>query len=174
MPEPAAPACALTEVARGASTTDFARGRAFAWFVGLLLLGLSLSPMARPTGYDSFPFSSFPMFAHGRKDAVTTVHRALAELPDGTRVPLPPRALGSDEVLQADTTLRHAIRRGKKASERLCRAIARRVADDPSLAAGALAVELVSARHDAIAYFAGDTDPLAPPKRRARCKIPRP
>ncbi|MBZ5715095.1 hypothetical protein [Nannocystis pusilla] len=142
------------------------------WLVGLVLLGLSLSPMLRPLGYDSFPFSSFPMFAHGRKDAVTSVHRALAVLPDGTPVALPPRALGSDEVLQADATLRHAIRGGKKASARLCRAVARRVAGDPALAT-AVAVELVTERHDAIAWFAGERTPLSPPRRRARCKLPK-
>jgi len=142
------------------------------WLVGLSLLGLSLSPMLRPAGYDSFPFSSFPMFAHGRKDAVTTVHRAVAILPDDRAVALPPRALGSDEVLQADATLRHAIRGGKKASAKLCRAIARRVAADPALSA-AVAVELLTERHDAIAWFAGDPTPLSPPKRRARCKLPR-
>lgn len=145
---------------------------AWPWLVGLVLLGLSLSPMLRPLGYDSFPFSSFPMFAHGRKDAVFTVHRAVAVLADGTQVVLPPRALGSDEVLQADTSLRHAIRRGKKASAALCKAVARRVAADPAHAE-AVAVELVSERHDALAYFAGDPTPLAPPKRQARCKLPR-
>ncbi|MDC0716291.1 hypothetical protein [Nannocystis bainbridge] len=142
------------------------------WLVGLVLVGLSLSPMLRPLGYDSFPFSSFPMFAHGRKDAVTNVHRAVAVGPDGAKVSLPPRALGSDEVLQADVTLRHAIRRGKKASAALCRTVARRIAGDPAHA-DAVAVELLTERHDALAYFAGDTTPLAPPKRQARCKIAR-
>ncbi|HEY8375185.1 MAG TPA: hypothetical protein VIK91_01795 [Nannocystis sp.] len=140
--------------------------------LGLVLLGLVLSPMARPVTYDSFPFSSFPMFAHGREDAVTTVHRAVAVLPDETTLSLPPRALGSDEVLQADATLRHAIRRGKKASAALCRTVARRVAADPDFA-GATHVELRSERYDALVYFAGDTAPLDKPKIRARCKIPR-
>lgn len=150
-----------------------APGPAWPWAVGLVLLGLALSPMARPLGYDSFPFSSFPMFAHGRKDAVTSVHRAVAVMPDGARVALPPRALGSDEVLQVDATLRHAIRRGKKGSERLCRAVAGRVAADPSFA-GATHVELLTERYDALVYFAGDTAPLGEPKRRARCKVPQP
>ncbi|WAS96874.1 hypothetical protein [Nannocystis punicea] len=145
---------------------------AWPWLVGLVLLGLTLSPMLRPLGYDSFPFSSFPMFAHGRKDAVFTVHRAVAVGPDGAQVTLPPRALGSDEVLQADVTLRHAIRRGKKASAALCRSVARRVAADPGHADAAF-VELVSERHDALAWFAGDPTPLAAPKRQARCKIAR-
>lgn len=141
------------------------------WLVGLILLGLTLSPMARPTTYDSFPFSSFPMFAHGRKDAVTSVHRLVAVLPDESTLALPPRLLGSDEVLQVDATLRHAIRAGKRACSKLCRDVARRVADDPAFA-GATFVEFRTERHDALAYFAGDTDPLDKPKLRARCKVP--
>lgn len=142
------------------------------WLLGAALLGLTLSPLLRPPSYDSFPFSSYPMFAHGRKDALTDSHRALAVYPDGTRVALPPRALGTDEVLQADTTLRHAIRRGKRGLDRLCRQIAGRVAADPEFA-GAATVEIVSERYDAIAYFAGATDPVDKPKGRARCKVPR-
>ncbi|WP_434417611.1 hypothetical protein [Nannocystis pusilla] len=163
---------ATASVPPNISSRTPATDAAWPWLVGLVLLGLSLSPMLRPLGYDSFPFSSFPMFAHGRKDAVTTVHRAVAVLPDGTTLSLPPRALGSDEVLQADVTLRHAIRRGKKASAALCKAVARRVAADPAHA-DAVAVELLTERHDALAYFAGDPTPLAPPKRQARCELPR-
>lgn len=141
------------------------------WLLGAALLGLTLSPLCRPPSYDSFPFSSYPMFAHGRKDAAFDAYRAVALFPDGARVSLPPRALGTDEVLQADTSLRLAVRRGKKTSDRLCRQIARRVADDPAFA-GATTVELVTERYDAIAYFAGATDPIDKPKRRARCKVP--
>lgn len=149
-----------------------AGGPGLPWAIGVVLLGLTLSPLARPPSYDSFPFSSYPMFAHGRKDAVTQSHRAVGLLADGSRVALPPRALGSDEVLQADATLRHAIRRGRPAVSKLCLAIAARVAGDAALAA-VETVALVSERHDAIAYFAGDTAPLAPPKRHGRCKVVR-
>jgi hypothetical protein len=151
--------------------SDPADRRLGPWLLGAALLGLTLSPLLRPPTYDSFPFSSYPMFAHGRKDALTDAHRALALYPDGTRVTLPPRALGTDEVLQADTTLRLAIRRGKKHLDRLCQQIAARVARDPAFA-GATVVELVSERYDAIAYFAGATDPVDKPRRRAVCKVP--
>lgn len=150
-----------------------AEPRAWPWLLGVTLLGLMLSPLARPAGADSFPFSSYPMFAHGRKDAVTDVDRAVALMPDGAALPLPPRALGTDEVLQAATTLRHAIRRGRRAAGRLCAAIAARVAADPEFA-GAREVELRTERYDALAYFAGDTAPLTAPARRARCKVPAP
>lgn len=146
---------------------------AFPWLLGLVLLGLMLSPLTRPPSQDSFPFSSYPMFAHGRKNAETAVDRAVAHLPDGSVAMLPPRALGTDEVLQAATTLGTAVRRGKRASARLCAQIAARVARDPAFA-GATAVELLSERYDAIAYFAGDTAPLDKPTRRAHCKVPPP
>lgn len=146
---------------------------AWPWLLGLVLLGLMLSPLARPASQDSFPFSSFPMFAHERKDAITHVDRAVAHLEGGAVVMLPPRALGTDEVLQAAATLRHAIRRGKRGSARLCAAIAARVAADPAFP-GAKEVELLTERYDAIAYFAGDQAPLDAPIRRARCKVPPP
>lgn len=142
------------------------------WAIGLTLLALTLSPLARPPGYDSFPFSSYPMFAHGRKDASTRSHRAIGLRQDGVQVALPPRMVGSDEVLQADATLRQAIRRGSKAVARLCRQIAQRVAADPSFVEVAR-VEVVTENYDAIAYFAGDTAPSGPIRRHGRCRVRR-
>lgn len=143
-----------------------------AWAIGAVILGLTMSPLVRAPGYDSFPFSSYPMFAHGRKDALTQSHRAVGVLADGSRVALPPRSLGSDEVLQADATMRHAIRRGRPGVSKLCYAVAGRVAKDPSLAA-VVGVELVSEKYDAIGYFAGETAPIAAPRRHGRCKVVR-
>lgn len=145
----------------------------YPWLMALVLLGLMLSPLARPASDDSFPFSSYPMFAHARDNAETVVDRAVAHLEDGRVVPLPPRALGTDEVLQAAATLRQAIRRGRRGNARLCAAIAARIAGDPDYA-DATEVEILSERYDALAYFAGDTAPLSPPTRRARCKVPAP
>lgn len=143
---------------------------AWPWLFGLVLLALQLSPLTRPASADSFPFSSFPMFAHERKDAITHVDRAIAFFDGAPAVMLPPRVLGTDEVLQAAATLRQAIRRGRKGSARLCEEIAARVAVDPAFP-GATEVEVRSERYDAIAYFAGDKVPLGKPVRRARCKV---
>lgn len=142
------------------------------WAIGLTLLALTLSPLVRPVGYDSFPFSSYPMFAHGRADASTRSHRAIGVREDGALVALPPRMLGSDEVLQADATLRQAIRRGSKAVARLCRQVARRVAADPSFA-DVVRVEVATEVYDAIAYFAGDTAPSGPVRRHTKCRVSR-
>jgi hypothetical protein len=147
-------------------------GPAYAWLVTGVMLALVLSPLARPAGADSFPWSSYPMFAHGRPTAITSVHHLVGFTADGARRPISPRLVANDEVLQADATLRRAVRRGKKASVALCRTVAARVADDPDWA-DIVRLELLTEKFDALAYFAGDTAPLQPPKKRASCKVKR-
>lgn len=145
---------------------------AYAWLVTGVMLALVLSPLVRPAGADSFPWSSYPMFAHGRATAVTGVHHLVAFDADGARRPVPPRLVANDEVLQADVTLRRAVRGGRKASAALCRKVAARIADDPDWA-DVVRLELLTEKFDALRYFAGDTAPLTPPKQRAKCKVKR-
>lgn len=147
---------------------DAARARVVA--VGML--AMLVWPLFQGPHYDSFPWSTFPMFAHGRADAITRVDQMLAVSADKTRRPVPPRLVANDEVLQAAATLRTAIRRGRKASAGLCRKVAARLADDPEWA-DVVRLELVSVKFDAFAYFAGDTAPRGKPRVRARCKVPR-
>ena len=168
-PRDAAPHDAATPRDPAAPPPDAAR----AWLRGGLVLALVLSPLARPAGVDSFPFSGFPMFAHGRPTADTLVHHLLAVTADGARRPVPPRLVANDEVLQAAETLRRAVRGGKRSSAALCRKVAARLAADPDWADVAH-LTLVSEKFDAVRYFAGDTAPLAPPVVRARCKVKRP
>lgn len=143
-----------------------------AWFVALVVLALATFPLTQGPRYDSFPGSSFPMFAHGRADALTNVDQLLAVSRGKSRRPIPPRLVANDEVLQAAATLRSAIRRGRKASLDLCRQVARRLADDPDWADVA-SLEFVSVQFDALRYFAGDRAPEGKPRVRARCKVPR-
>lgn len=148
------------------------RPAARAWLLTAAVLAAQLFPLTRGERYDSFPWSTFPMFAHGRPDAVTVVDRFVAVAADKSSERVPPRLVANDEVLQAAATLRYAIRRGKKATRALCRQVARRVADEPAFA-GAVTLELVTVQYDALRYFAGDQEPLAKPRVRARCKVPR-
>lgn len=147
-------------------------GRVYAWLLSGVMLALVLSPLARPPGADSFPFSGYPMFAHGRPTAVTDVHHLVGFTADETRRPVPPRLVANDEVLQADATLRRAVRRGKKAATALCRTVAARVAEQPAWD-DVVRLELRSEKFDAVRYFAGDTATLKPPKIRAKCKVKR-
>jgi len=142
-----------------------------AWLVSAGVLALVAFPLTQGPRYDSFPWSSFPMFAHGRADAITSVDQLLAVSRDKSRRPVPPRLVANDEVLQAAATLRIAIRRGRKTAVALCRQVAARVAEDPEWA-DVVRLELVTVKFDALRYFAGDTAPEGKPKLRARCKVP--
>lgn len=148
-------------------------GPGYAWLVSGALLLMVLSPLVRPTGYDSFPWSSFPMFGHGLPHARTTVHHLVGFDAAGQRRIVPPAQVANDEVLQAEATLRRAVRGGRKTSAALCKQVAARLADDPDWST-TVRLELISERYDAITYFAGDTAPIAPGKTRARCKLVRP
>jgi hypothetical protein len=148
-------------------------GPGYAWLVSGALMLMMLSPLARPPGADSFPWSSYPMFGRGLPSARTTVHHLVAFDAAGQRRVVPPALVANDEVLQAEATLADAVRGGRKATAALCLQVAARVAEDPAWAPF-VRLELISERYDAIAYFAGDTAPISPPKTRARCKLVRP
>jgi len=145
-------------------------GPAYAWLVSGALLLMVLSPLCRPPGADSFPWSSYPMFGRGLASAHTTVHHMIAFDAAGGRRVVPPTLVANDEVLQAEATL-HRAARGKQQSLELCRQVAARLADDPAWA-DIVRVELRSERYDAIAYFEGDTAPIRPGRLRARCTPP--
>jgi hypothetical protein len=147
-------------------------GSSYAWLVSGVLLALVLSPLLGPADADSFPWSSYPMFAHGRADAISQVNHLVAFDAEGARRPVPPQLVANDEVLQADATLRRAIRGGRKTRVALCRKVAARVADEPDWA-DIVRLELLTEKFDALRYFSGDTAPLEPPLLRARCTVPR-
>jgi hypothetical protein len=115
---------------------------------GLLLC--VLLPLGWPPPRDSFPLSSYPMFARERRSALVSAVYAVAFDADGARRWVPPRLVASAEVLQARAVLERAAAGGKPAVDALCLSIARRM-----VAAGESAVELriVRASHDAIAFF---------------------
>lgn len=145
------------------------REQLFACLVTLGLLALSLFPLTYPDGRDSFPFSSYPMFSRSRRHAETV--QALA-LDDGrrTRV-LEPRMVGSEEAMQAASTLRRAAARGGRHAKVLCRHIARRVARDPAFDR-VESVEIARVDYDPVRYLT--TGPTPDRRRRiARCKVPR-
>lgn len=118
---------------------------------------------------DSFPLSSYPMFARARKTAELRLHYFVAVGPGGERSFVAPRDVASAEVLQAQAVIAHAARGGKSARDQLCAAVARRLGGRPGRAGGEL--RLVKGRHDAIAYLTGQ-DQTGIEKILARCPIP--
>ncbi|MGK3995904.1 hypothetical protein [Sorangium sp. So ce1024] len=143
--------------------------RAYAYAVTAGLVLLMLAPMFRRPPVDSFPLSTYPMFSWGRRDARTTVERAVGVDARGGRRPIPPRLVGSEEVLQARATLAQSIRQGARAARALCRGIASRVAGQPGHA-DIVKVEIRTDTFDAIAFFDGHETPLDS-KLHATCKV---
>ncbi|MCU1343827.1 MAG: hypothetical protein JWL70_93 [Acidimicrobiia bacterium] len=115
---------------------------------------------------DSFPLSTFPMFASQRTSS-ETVDTAVARA--GTRIWRldPERIAATDEVILAAATVSDAIANGH--ADRLCAEIAQRV-----LSAGpreATAVEVVTEQYDAVQWFAGQRTPLQR-QVHAQCAVP--
>ncbi|WP_437625298.1 hypothetical protein [Sorangium sp. So ce1151] len=143
--------------------------RAYAYGVTAGLLLLMLAPLFRRPPVDSFPLSTYPMFSWGRHDARTAVERAVGVDSRGGRRPIPPRLVGSEEVLQAKATLAQSIRQGARATRALCRGIAARVAEQ-SGQADLVSVEIRTDTFDAVAFFEGQEAPIDS-KLHATCKV---
>ena len=147
--------------------------RAWAWVVSIAVLGAVLWPLGWTSGRDSFPLSSYPMFAHGRRSAELRAIYAVATDGRGERRYVPPELVANREVLQARAVLDRAARGGKRGSALLCGEIAGRIAagagGDPF--AGAAFVQILRGKHDAGVYF--DTGVLGSEKLLARCPVER-
>jgi hypothetical protein len=65
---------------------------------------------------------------------------------------------GGGEVMQAHRTLRHAVRQGPEAAEKLCRSIARRIAAREK-GKKPVRIRIVRARFDPVAYFVARAEP---------------
>jgi hypothetical protein len=133
--------------------------RVHAYVVSALVLVAIMLPVLWQPHDDSFPLSTYPMFAHrrGRENDVT---RALAISADGSEAPVPPRYVANAETMQAFYTISRAVHAGSGAAAQLCEAIAARIpnAREPELA-HAQRVSLVTERVDAIDYLAGRAKP---------------
>lgn len=144
--------------------------RVFAWVVSAVALAAVLWPLSWGPTRDSFPLSSYPMFAHGRRSAVLSAVYAVATDAGGERHYLPPDLVANREVLQARAVLDRAARGGKSGAMTLCRELAGRIAAQPGGPfAGAVAVSIMRGRHDAAVYF--DSGRLGSEKELARCPV---
>jgi hypothetical protein len=135
--------------------------------VGAFVTVVVVSPVVRREPRDGFPLSTYPMFSEHRDRELTLVH-AVAALEGGAAVPLPPRLLGTEEVLQARSLLRRSVERGEAAD--LCARVAARLrAEGPRGPwAAARAVEVRTDAYDVLSYY--DTRTTARPGvLHARC-----
>ena len=142
--------------------------RVWSYVLGAALIIAVLLPLAGDPRADSFPFSTYPIFA-GRQSSEATIPHAVVIDATGDRSPLPPVAVANDEVIQAFETLRQAVRQGPEATARLCT----RAADwYAGRAEGPARVEIVSDTYNVVAYFEGEKEPIST-RVHASCEVPR-
>lgn len=138
---------------------------------GLLLLAgvvaASLYPLAWPEGRDSFPLSSYPMFAGRRPDAAVQLVLAVGDAPEGSEV-LPTEATGHRHLTQAVRALGGAVAEGGDRPQRLCDEIVS-WADEhrPSVTH----VRIVTARYDGLAFLRDGERRPAVVVEHARCVV---
>ncbi len=137
--------------------------------VGLGATAAVLSPLVTAAG-DSFPISTYPMFARPRGQP--TLYAAIARATDGSEQRLTPSLIGSAEVLQAKVLITRSVEQGPAATLALCQGIAGRIAASPA-ATDLRSVEIVRRRYDPIAYFVSGPEPLEQ-ERLQSCPVPRP
>lgn len=130
--------------------------RLWAYLVGFGMLGAVAAPGFGPPGADSYPISTYPMFARPKAKTLLSFAEGVDALDRPTR--LPPELVANDEPMQAAHTVRLAIRGGPERREQLCQRIAERVAQNPELAA-VVRVRLVQGRFDSVGYFLGQSEP---------------
>ncbi len=141
--------------------------------VSALLMAAVLWPLGWKADRDSFPLSSYPMFAHNRRSAVLTAVYAVATDGRGERRYVPPELVANREVLQARAVLDRAVRGGKKGVAALCGEVAGRIAAGQGGAplSGAVEVQILRGRHDAGLYF--ETGALGDEHVLGRCPVKR-
>jgi len=131
--------------------------RRWALFVGVAITLATLAPSLRsaPFADDSYPFSTYPMFARTMTKRVIVFAEGVGAA-GPTR--LGPQFVANDEPMQAQRTLNNAAKSGASALRPLCARIAERVAKSAPLT-GVRRVRIVRALFDPILYFEVGAEP---------------
>lgn len=135
-------------------STERSPARAAAGFYALaaVMLGSLLAPLLRVPPRDSFPLSTYPMFSYAHQGQTLSLELAVAVLADGSRVAVPPRLIGTEEVMLARKLVRHAVARNQATS--FCQSIAARLRAAPDPRLGVVkAIEVRTERFDVFDYF---------------------
>jgi hypothetical protein len=144
--------------------------RAVAVLIGLATAAAVLSPLAH-MDTDSFPISSYPMFARPRGQP--SLYAVAGRRGDGSELRLPAEVIGSSEVLQTKVLIQRSVEQGPDAMRDLCRGVAGRIARSPARYGSPASVEIVRRRFDPIAYFERGPEPIER-ELLMHCKVPRP
>lgn len=141
--------------------------RLLAYVLGFGMPLAVLSPVFSGAA-DSFPLSTYPMFARARGQP--TLYTAVARAANGREDRLPPTLLGSKEVLQAKVLIERSVEAGPEALARLCADTAARVAAAPEFVE-ARSIAIVARQYDPLDYFVKGPAPLAE-QRLFECALP--
>ena len=139
------------------------RWRRRAAAVSTVLVAAVLSPLWRSPERDSFPLSTYPMFARplvGEADLDVAVG---LDAGGGRRALSPEAIAGTDEVVQAGAVVDRAIAAGRE--DELCRQVAQRVTD-PAV----VAVVVLTDRIEVLG--AAEGEPPVATTVHARCEVP--
>ncbi len=112
-----------------------------------------LYPLTWSAPRDSFPLSSYPMFARAQTSPVMSLEYFVIERRGEGRVYVAPEYVANAEVLQARAVIARAARGGRSARQRLCEQVAARLAEAGVRVGGTL--RMVRGKHDAVAYLTG-------------------
>jgi hypothetical protein len=124
--------------------------------LGLGVVVASAAPLLRAARDDSYPFSTYPMFARVLDKPELTV--AVGVTAARAELRLPPEMVANEEPMQAMRTLRQAGNGDRSALKALCSSIAARVARTAAFSQ-VRAVRIVRARFDPLTYFEGTPGP---------------
>lgn len=124
--------------------------------LALFIIVATASPLLRSAREDSYPFSTYPMFARVLDKPELTV--ALGVTASREVLRLPPEMVANEQPMQAMRTLRQAGKDGRGALKALCTSIAARVARERDLSR-VKRVRIVRARFDPLTYFEGAPEP---------------
>lgn len=142
-------------------------GRLFSYAFGALVLGAVLSPALRTFTDDSYPLSTYPMFARERSSVCLT--RVLAVDAREQSRAVPPVLIASGEITQAQTAVRVAMREDPHRRREFCAQIASRVAGNASFSE-ATRLEIVSECYRPVAYFLEGPEPQSR-RLRTDCEV---
>jgi hypothetical protein len=129
--------------------------RVLAYGFGLGLVALVAAPGLGDPADDSYPLSTYPMFARPRgKPLLSFVEGVTQAAP----LRLPPEIVAHNEIMQAVATVKRAVQAGPEALDALCTRIAVDVAAEPAYVS-VHEVRIVSARFDPVRYFTEGPEP---------------
>ncbi len=130
------------------------------------------APMLIPDAEDSFPLSTYPMFA--RKRGSPRIYQVVGVTEERKEHKLGPKLLGTREVLQAKVLISRASKRGRESRRKLCERVAKNVvaqSNEDTWLKDITEVRIQRVRFHPIEYFTKTTEPISR-QRLFRCKVP--